>query len=345
MSMSDINVRSLVRTLYLDQSLSRADMMTLFTVAGSGNVSYGELVDLRTLAACGQWLGMTDAVRVLSSKAVNANLANATYQGTNLGNLYVGSSATQLQKLVNKWFLGLDRPTTTYAYAYAAGNLFVGGAQYTDVYQGAVGDCYLMASLAEAAYVDPSTVVDMFTDNGDGTYCVRYFNNGVADYVTVDRYLPASAGRFAYANYGALLASTANELWVALAEKAYVQMNASGWLRPASMGGGQNSYAAISGGWISDALEQVTGIATTWNYMYSESALVAAVTSGKLVGLGSKVTPGISSVVGSHAYAVVGYNASTGRFTLFNPWGIHYGTLSLTWSQLVAGFTEWDSTV
>jgi hypothetical protein len=284
-------------------------------------------------------------VRVLSSKVVNANLANATYQGANLGNLFAGASAAQLQKLVNKWFLGLDRPTTTYAYAYAAGNLFVGGAQYTDVYQGAVGDCYLLAALAETAHVQPNSIAGMFTDNGDGTFVVRYFNNGVADYVTVDRYLPVNAGRFVYANYGALASSTANELWVALAEKAYAQMNHSGWLRPASMGGGKNSYAAIEAGWISDGLKQVTGIATTWSYLNSEATLVAAVTSGKLVGLGSMVTPGTAGVVGSHAYAVVGYSAVTGRFTLFNPWGIHYGTLSLTWSQLVAGFVEWDSTV
>jgi len=31
-------------------------------------------------------------------------------------------------------------------------------------------------------------------------------------------------------------------LWVALAEKAYVQMNEAGWLRPSSSGGGQNAY-------------------------------------------------------------------------------------------------------
>ncbi|MEX0641595.1 MAG: hypothetical protein WD468_02785, partial [Pirellulales bacterium] len=127
--------------------------------------------------------------------------------------------------------------------------------------------------------------------------------------------------------------------------KAYAQMNASGWLRPASMGGGKNSYSAVAGGYISEALKQVSGVATTWNYLNSESALVNAVTAGKLVGLGSKVSPSIASVVGSHAYAVVGYDAATGQFTLFNPWGIHYGTLRLTWSQLVAGFSEWDSTV
>jgi hypothetical protein len=35
----------------------------------------------------------------------------------------------------------------------------------------------------------------MFTKNGDGTYSVRFFNNGVAEYVTVDRELPGRRHR------------------------------------------------------------------------------------------------------------------------------------------------------
>ena len=77
--------------------------------------------------------------------------ANAKYLGQSLGNLAAGSSATQLGNLVNKWFLGLDRPTASGTYRQFAGQLFVSGAAYTDINQGQVGDCYFMASLAEAA--------------------------------------------------------------------------------------------------------------------------------------------------------------------------------------------------
>jgi hypothetical protein len=37
----------------------------------------------------------------------------------------------------------------------------------------------------------------------------------------------------------------------------------------------------------------------------------------------------------SHAYAIVGYNASTDKFTLYNPWGSNQPG-QLTWSQLQA---------
>ena len=57
--------------------------------------------------------------------------------------------------------------------------------------------------------------------------------------------------------------NTGNELWMALAEKAYVQINELGWLRTGLSGNGQNAYAAIEGGYIYAALGQVTGQATT----------------------------------------------------------------------------------
>jgi hypothetical protein len=314
------------------------------------------LGDLQLMVGAGLSLGMTDAVRVLSGKVVNGNAANAFFQTSTLGNLAAGSTAAHLQNLVYKWFYGLDRPAAiddygrAFAYGYSAGSLFVSGAAYSDVYQGVVGDCYLLASLAEAAYRQPAAIYNMFTDNGDGTFVVRFFNNGVADYVTVDRYLPVnSSGMFVFAGMGRYAASATNELWVALAEKAYAQINASGWLRPAAMGGGQHSYTAISGGWVSEALRQVTGAATTWSYLNSEPNLTWAVTTGKMVALASKSAPVTPGVVGNHAYAIVGYNTTTRRYTLFNPWGVGNsgapGLLTFTWSQIVANFDYWDSTV
>ncbi len=54
----------------------------------------------------------------------------------------------------------------------------------------------------------------------------------------------------------------------------------------------------------------------------------SAVTIGTLQWSGTKY-----GLYASHAYAIVGYNASTDKFTLYNPWGTdHPGPLS--WSQL-----------
>ena len=131
-------------------------------------------------------------MRSLAGNVVNGNAANASFQGQALGNLSDGSSATQLNKLVDKWFRGADRPNAGgYAYQAYAGQLFVNGAAYTDIRQGQVGDCYLVASFGAVAKSDPGAISSMFMDNGDNTYTVRFYrSNGAADYVTVDRQLP-----------------------------------------------------------------------------------------------------------------------------------------------------------
>src|SRR5262249_14471396 len=117
-------------------------------------------------------------------------------------------------------------------------------------------DCYFIASLGEIAYKKPDLIQQMFTDNGDGTYTVRFFNNGVADYVTVDKYFAADGnGNFVYDNKRFKLSDTFNELWRPLAEKAYAQLAEEGWSRPTAA----NSYQAISNGWPDDVLAQITG--------------------------------------------------------------------------------------
>lgn len=354
-NVTDDVLRSIARSLYQDGSFNRADMLAIYgVVARDGSVSATELASLRAMSGTGTGLQMAEFVQNLAFKVANSNAANNLYQGTALGNLAAGSTSAQLNKLVNKWFYGSDRPNatingTTYTYAYAQGSLFVGGAALNDVHQGYLGDCYLLAGLGEAALKTPSVIQQMFIDNGDGTFTVRFFNNGKADYVTVDRFLPVnSSGRLVLNNAGKLASSVANELWVSLAEKAYAQLNASGWLRGA---GGTNSFSSIAGGYIADAFKQITGRATTLgNSITSMSTIAAAFNGGSLVGFASKGTGTVTAgVVRGHAYAMTGYNAATQTVTLFNPWG--EGTsgstpayLTLTLAQLQQSFAYWDRT-
>ena len=129
-----------------------------------------------------------------------------------------------------------------------------------------------MSSLGEAALKNPSIITNMFVVNGDGTYTVRFYSSGRAQYVTVDSYLPTnSSGQLIYANLGAMFNNSGTELWTALAEKAYAQINEMGWLRSGLPGNGQNSYSAIEGGYIYAALGQITGQATTAFAMTSSS--------------------------------------------------------------------------
>ena len=96
-------------------------------------------------------------------------------------------------------------------------------------------------------------------------------------------------------------------------------------------------------------MNHVTGRTTVAFAATSSSAnfttFVTAFNQGKLIGFASKPTPASSSVVGSHAYAVVGYNAANQTITLYNPWGPEYGLVVMSWSQIQANFNYFDRTV
>jgi hypothetical protein len=47
-----------------------------------------------------------------------------------------------------------------------------------------------LSTLAEVALQDPSAIKSMITNNGNGTYGVRFFVDGRAEYVTVNNELP-----------------------------------------------------------------------------------------------------------------------------------------------------------
>ncbi len=42
-------------------------------------------------------------------------------------------------------------------------------------FQGELGDCYFISSLGTIANEDPAAIEDMFINNGDGTYTVRFY--------------------------------------------------------------------------------------------------------------------------------------------------------------------------
>jgi hypothetical protein len=353
----DAALLSLLKTDYADKSINRTEMLAVFKqVEKDGTVTATEFNDLKAVANNAALFGGNTYVVDLTHDVVLGNAANAHYQGGKLGNLTAGSSAGQLDKLVSKWFLGADHPDAQYSgisvtYATASGQLFgASGPQYIDVHQGAVGDCYFVATLGEIALKNPSQITTMFVVNGDGTYGVRFYENGVAHYVTVDSQLPTyGGGYFLYANMGSNVHSAGNVLWVALAEKAYAQMNEAGWLRPAAWGGGHNSYAGIEGGLFSDVAKQMANL-SSFSYQVHGTAdattLQNAVTAGKLIGFASVSSPTNPSVVGNHQYVVISYNSSTQTVTLFNPWGINNGSqypglLSLNLSQLAGNFSYW----
>jgi hypothetical protein len=359
-NLKNSDLRSRARLEFRDGVLGRNDMLNIYTTVSADNyVASAELADLKTLLSTR--INMPADSRYFAGKIANGDRANQWYQGGTLGNLYAGASGVHVNKLVDKWFKGGDLPgiDAEFHYEYAYGQLFMNGPSHTDVDQGAVGDCYFLAALAETAQTRPSLIQNMFASNGDGTFTVRFLKNGVSQYVTVNRMLPADAGRFpAYAGWGYVTGTTVqnqinnvdNELWVALAEKAYAQLNESGWIGQ----DGTNTYAGIDAGWPGVAFGHITGKSSgnlkLWQ-IYPQpydarSDVLAAIDAGKAVTLITNVSDVAAGIVKNHVYTVVSYDAGTGEFELFNPHGFNGANpvvLNLNWTQILGSFRYYTS--
>lgn len=367
-TLQDRSLRATTRLVLLDGLIDRQDMLTLFNdVEDGGSISRSELKDLKKIVGSATKLNMPDDVQDLADKVVNGAFANRNYQGAALGNLSPGSSASHLAHLVDKWFFGGDRPVaqsywdgSMYTYQLVKKPLFENGISYTDIKQGSSGDCYFLVALASIALHDNDIISSMFIDNGDNTYTVRFYDySGDADYVTVDSYLPVDQwGRPVFVDY-------TTELWVALAEKAYAQLNESGWighskqnqqntdLRPED--DDTNSYLGIYSGYPHDATEQITGQAMSYGWIDNTSfeAIATAFSAGHPVSLSSKSSVD-AYIVPTHAYALVGYNATAQTVTLYNPWGVDGGSqqqdakpndgeLELSWQEVYKNFEVWST--
>jgi len=247
----------------------------------------------------------------------------------------------------------VDHPEAAASTVYrpVSGTLFgADGPSYLDVQEGGVGDCWLLASLAEVAARNPSGIQNMFTDIGkykeNGSevelYTVRFFSEaGAPVYVGVDTELPLETlpnGGHAY-YYAYPPANGA--LWVALAEKAYIVANG---LAATSFGRvvttfdvGHDSYGALSppdpqdpnhqkGGCAEWALQAITGKSASFDTSINPTKIDAAWNAGQLIVLDSSSLPSSPYIVPNHSYAMVDWAGATSSapYELYNPWGIDY---------------------
>jgi hypothetical protein len=384
--LQDPTLRQAINAALSDSLLTNLEIASILRNVGTGGVSAIEFADLRLIG--------TNLVPYLSATSrsyslyiynavVNGNPANRWWTGGGgsrvaLGNLAAGSSEALLNRLVDKWFAGLDLPTNfvggdmaagadslSFTYTPMNGNLFVNDVNYDDVNQGQAGTCYLLASLAAFANSNKQVIRSMFCDNGNGTYGVRFYgNSGNEIWVTVNQSVPVVNGRMALVSN--TTRSLAGEMWVALAEKAYAQANEIGQFGRATTA---NSYRAIEGG-MGDALSHLSNLATTvysaywtnpgwtsasdsvatWN-TYRDAA-ISALNSGRSLWLGSLYTNtwdagGKRNFVKGHAFSVVGFNQATGNFIVVNPWGVpgtdYAPVFEASWSTIFAirGILYW----
>lgn len=204
--------------------------------------------------------------------------------------------------------------------------VFKGAPRPTDIIQGALGDCWLLAALATVAAHDPAVITRMVEDNFDGTYTVR-FVDGVSVVVSGDVWLrpdivgvPESAPDIA----GQLLenAGSTTAQWPWIIEKAFAQRF--------------GSFDALDGGRSTAALDLIVSPSARGTELFEEGRIVHWETldiptrsvsgftpGGTIDELDRSLLSGMAVLnMHSHAYAVLGTEEFSGHtwVRLFNPY-------------------------
>ena len=350
-------------------TVSEIGMAKLFTdlaaelTSNKTTLSASQFSDLKTIASDLN-VGETASsyITYVTDALILGNAANATWTGgsagaTTLGNLAIGSTATQLSELAGTWFLGTNVPSdvvsmtgySTFTVSYSADSAPLynsGGPSMNDVNQGYLGDCYLLACLAEVADQNSSLITSMISANGNNTYGVRFEVNGAAEYVTVSNTLAD----------GGTIFNSGSAIWASLIEKAYAQLQAGGVVTGNYANDG-NSWSTIgNGGYPEYALAEITGatqitdfaaVGFSWNqYVYNTSMTLLSSSTG--IGSTSALSTiisdlnanddvvlssytnayasnGMQTLEADHAFSIYGYDSATGDLELRNPWGTKSG--------------------
>jgi len=383
-TLSNASIRTDMTAADVNGTVSYAGLLKVLTdidatLSSTSKLTASQLADLKTIAAnLNNGMSTSSYLTYEMQALVNGNAANATWTGgaasaVTLGNLAVGFNATQLSELIGKWFQGTDLASSrvilgntsfSVSYSTSAKALFASsGASMNDINQGYLGDCYLLASLAEVASQQQSMISSMFTNNGNGTYGIRYYVNGKAEYVTVNSSL---------ANGGNIFNNGGAAIWASLAEKGYAELQASGVVTGNSINYG-NSWTTIGNGGAPEmALEEITGASAITDFrasggswakvVYNSSFGVTGYTTGNTTAsalstiaadlaagddvilssyTNAKDSAGRTTLVASHAMSIYGYDSKTGMLEVRNPWGSAAGqywdtTFEVSLSTLLA---------
>jgi hypothetical protein len=204
-------------------------------------------------------------------------------------------------------------------YLQDSGEKTVIGAR--DIYQGGIGDCFMLSPLGLIAKLHPGRIENMIRDNADGTYSVSLYRDASGGAVSFAsrRYKEVEVKVDTnFAGNGVNNRATDNvvgdqkEIWAQVIEKAY-----------ATMKGG---YAAINMGYSTLAMAELTGVKASFvaASRVTETVLLNAIAGGDLVTFDTPAKGGLGyGLVGSHSYMFDGL-VGTGQgaaVKLLNPWG------------------------
>ncbi|KAK6622950.1 hypothetical protein RUM43_008802 [Polyplax serrata] len=208
-------------------------------------------------------------------------------------------------------------------------NLFVEGVSRFDVQQGELGDCWLLAAVAnltlhQSLFYQIVPADQDFEEDYIGIFHFRFWQYGKWVDVVIDDRLPTVNGKLVF-----LHSSQPNEFWSALLEKAYAKLH--------------GSYEALKGGSTCEAMEDFTG-GVTEMYDLNETAppnlfkmMMKAYERSSLMGCSIEPDPNVleaqtpQGLVKGHAYSITRVTLAdiatpnmSGKIPLIrlrNPWG------------------------
>lgn len=218
----------------------------------------------------------------------------------------------------------------------------------SDVSQGQIGDCYLIATLGALAQQNPEAIRRLIKANADGSFTVTLYRRKLfGGYEEVQIHvspedLESELDGMTRADYGDASGSQ-SEAWARILEAAYAEF--------------KGGYENIDGGGIAtDPLSCFTGQDSTFHLWEDFTDLQNHFEQGDAIVAGTANVPEIFQGIGGarefmeekgltfgHAYYVTGVDAETQTVRVRNPWGWNYDEISLTFDEFKSAFLHFST--